>query len=449
MSARLNTFVAQVEAAVAADLPEPALLQQVSAALRQLVSQDDWLPATHAAADPTRYQQYLLYLDPAGRFSVVSFVWGPGQHTPVHDHTVWGVIGLLRGQEVSQAYRLEQGELHETGAPDVLRPGDVALVSPRIGDIHRVKNGLDDSVSISIHVYGTDIGTRRRHVFDPQTHAVKAFISGYSATAPATTPARLCPMNKTPVVLRVAQSVAWLTLDRPERGNACSAALVQALDQAIDGAVQSGARVLVLQGNGRHFCTGFDLSQLDEETDDSLLARFTRLELLLQRVARAPLLTVAIAQGRTIGAGADLFTACDVRIACANAGFAFPGARGFGIVLGSRRLAARVGDALATDWIGNAPAIDATHASVTGLATHMAADPAEAIALVEALAADWHSALGVDPATLRAALEPRASEHDAHDLERLVRSAARPGLRERIALYAGLRTAKTNSTDRH
>lgn len=185
MSARLNAFVAQVEAAVGADLPEPALLEQVNAAMQQLVSQDDWLPDTHAVADPVRYQQHLLHLDPAGRFSVVSFVWGPGQQTPVHDHTVWGVIGMLRGQEISQAYRLEEGKLQEAGTPDILRPGDVAAVSPSIGDIHRVKNGLDDSVSISVHVYGTDIGTRRRHVFDPQTHAVKEFISGYSATASA------------------------------------------------------------------------------------------------------------------------------------------------------------------------------------------------------------------------------------------------------------------------
>lgn len=256
-------------------------------------------------------------------------------------------------------------------------------------------------------------------------------------------------MSASPVVLSVAQPVAWLTLDRPDRGNACSAAMVQALDQAIDAAVPSGARVLVLQGNGRHFCTGFDLAQLDDETDDSLLARFTRLELLLQRVARAPLLTVAMAHGRTIGAGADLFTACDVRIACANASFAFPGARGFGIVLGSRRLAARVGDALATDWITNASTIDATHASVTGLATHMAADLTEAIALVKALDAERQTAQGVDPAALRAALEPRAAEHDAHDLERLVRSAARPGLRERIAMYARLRTTKGSSSAQH
>lgn len=184
MSTRLTAFVAAVDTAIRADLPEPALLQRVGDAMRELVARDDWLPGTHAAPDPVRYQQHLLYLDPASRFSVVSFVWGPGQQTQVHDHTVWGVIGMLRGQEVSQAYVREQGALRDAGAPEVLRPGDVAVVSPRVGDIHRVRNGLDDTVSISIHVYGTDIGTRARHVFDPQTHAVKTFISGYSSSAP-------------------------------------------------------------------------------------------------------------------------------------------------------------------------------------------------------------------------------------------------------------------------
>ncbi|WP_236581765.1 cysteine dioxygenase [Hydrogenophaga sp. BPS33] len=189
MTERLKAFVAEVEAAVSAERGEPAVLQRVVNAMRELVAHDDWLPETHAAPDATHYQQHLLYRDPQGRFSVVSFVWGPGQQTPVHDHTVWGVIGMLRGQEVSQAYALEQGVVRETGEAEVLEPGDVAVVSPSLGDIHRVRNGLEDRVSISIHAYGTDIGTRPRHVFDPQTHAVKTFISGYSASAPV----RLAP----------------------------------------------------------------------------------------------------------------------------------------------------------------------------------------------------------------------------------------------------------------
>ena len=57
-----------------------------------------------------------------------------------------------------------------------------AQVSPTIGDVHRVRNAYGDRVSISIHVYGGNIGRIRRHVFDEATGAVKEFVSGYSNT---------------------------------------------------------------------------------------------------------------------------------------------------------------------------------------------------------------------------------------------------------------------------
>ena len=54
-------------------------------------------------------------------------------------------------------------------------------VSPAVGDIHVVANALADRPSISIHVYGANIGAVRRHVFDPETGAPKDFVSGYSS----------------------------------------------------------------------------------------------------------------------------------------------------------------------------------------------------------------------------------------------------------------------------
>ena len=51
-------------------------------------------------------------------------------------------------------------------------------VSPAIGDIHRVRNALADRVSISIHVYGANIGAVRRHVFDAKIGEAKTFVSG-------------------------------------------------------------------------------------------------------------------------------------------------------------------------------------------------------------------------------------------------------------------------------
>jgi predicted metal-dependent enzyme (double-stranded beta helix superfamily) len=59
-----------------------------------------------------------------------------------------------------------------------LVPGQVEAVSPKVGDIHRVSNAHSDQVSISIHVYGANIGAVRA-VYQPDG-SEKPFISGYS-----------------------------------------------------------------------------------------------------------------------------------------------------------------------------------------------------------------------------------------------------------------------------
>lgn len=154
------------------------LLDRVTRLLGTLVARDDWLDDEFARPNTQYYQQHLLYCDPRRRFSVVSFVWGPGQQTPIHDHTVWGCVGMLRGGEICEDFLLENGAL----APQAearLEPGDVISFSPERGDIHRVRNAFDDRVSISIHVYGDDIGSVSRHVYTPEGD-IKHFVSGYS-----------------------------------------------------------------------------------------------------------------------------------------------------------------------------------------------------------------------------------------------------------------------------
>lgn len=162
---------------------ETSLRRDGARLLQALVQRDDWLPASHAQPGPERYRQYLLHLDPAARFSVVSFVWGPGQATPIHDHTVWGLIGMLRGAEYAQGYRFAGAtRLVPAGLPVRLEPGQVEAVSPAVGDIHRVHNAFDDRVSISIHVYGADIGAVQRSVYTEEGER-KPFVSGYSPLA--------------------------------------------------------------------------------------------------------------------------------------------------------------------------------------------------------------------------------------------------------------------------
>lgn len=161
---------------------ETVVLAEGAALLRALIASDGWLPDEFARPHPQHYQQYLLHADPFERFCVVSFVWGPGQRTPIHDHTVWGLVGMLRGVEKCVRYaRGDDGGLVAEGDETLMRPGDVTAVSPTIGDIHAVANALDDRSSISIHVYGANIGAVRRHVFDGRTGAVQFFVSGYSS----------------------------------------------------------------------------------------------------------------------------------------------------------------------------------------------------------------------------------------------------------------------------
>ena len=180
MEPRLQHFIDELTGLVDAGADEARILAAARPAMARLVAQDDWLPVEVTKPHPQYYQQYLLYADPRDRFSVVSFVWGPGQKTPVHDHTVWGVIGMLRGAERCVPFREEAGRIVPAGEPVLLEPGHVEMVSPTIGDIHTVANAYDDRVSISIHAYGANIGKVRRHVFDPATGAAKEFVSGYA-----------------------------------------------------------------------------------------------------------------------------------------------------------------------------------------------------------------------------------------------------------------------------
>ncbi|GAA5234339.1 cysteine dioxygenase [Verticiella sediminum] len=179
--APLRDYVAHMTR-IADTLGTPAGLEQARALLAQLVARDDWLPEAFAQPHPQFYQQYLLHGDPLERFSVVSFVWGPGQRTPIHDHCTWGLIGMLRGAERGQRYTAAaDGSVHPDGEAALLEPGDIELVSPATGDWHVVENAYADRVSISIHVYGGNIGAIARHVYDPAAGVIKPFVSGYSA----------------------------------------------------------------------------------------------------------------------------------------------------------------------------------------------------------------------------------------------------------------------------
>jgi predicted metal-dependent enzyme (double-stranded beta helix superfamily) len=177
---RLREFVGAMSELVESAASEADLLLEGSRLLRELIRTDDWLPDRYAEPSEDGYRQYLLHCDSRERFSVVSFVWSPGQKSPIHDHTVWGIVGILRGAELEQNYaRTSDGRLIVEGVPERLERGEVTAVSPAIGDFHRVSNALDDRPSVSVHVYGANIGAVRRSVYEPDGTS-RTFVSGYS-----------------------------------------------------------------------------------------------------------------------------------------------------------------------------------------------------------------------------------------------------------------------------
>lgn len=182
MTSPLKTFVSDMTRLVSQPgVAEDVLLGAGVSLLRTLVSTSDWLGKDFAQPGVDRYRQYLLHCDPFERFSVVSFVWGPDQFTPIHDHTVWGMIGMLSGREGSQRFTWDELSGRLTPAEvSYLQPGDVEVVSPRVGDIHKVWNDAKDQASISIHVYGGNIGRIARHVYESGGGARRGFTSGYT-----------------------------------------------------------------------------------------------------------------------------------------------------------------------------------------------------------------------------------------------------------------------------
>ena len=236
-------------------------------------------------------------------------------------------------------------------------------------------------------------------------------------------------MSEVLQVLREGE-VRTLVLNRPDKRNALSAELVEQLLDAIAQAQQDRVQLLVLRGEGRCFSAGFDFSDVEQQSEGDLLLRFTRIEMLLQAVATLPCLTLALAQGKNFGAGVDLFAACRRRIATGDASFRMPGLK-FGLVLGSRRFADIVGKAQAAQILEEARSFTAAEALAMGFAQHLA----EPEAWPTATAAAQTSAAALEPWSRAALYDALAENHADADLARLVRSAARPGLKQRIARY--------------
>lgn len=236
-------------------------------------------------------------------------------------------------------------------------------------------------------------------------------------------------MSNTLTVIREADH--WVfELNRPEKRNALSGDLVEALIEAVDAAHGADIPLLVFRGAGKNFSAGFDFTDFEASSEGDLLLRMVRIETLLQKVAFSPSLTLAFAHGRNFGAGVDLFAACKLRYATPDTTFRMPGLK-FGLVLGTRRFRNLVGVGPALSIQSTARSFDADEALHIGFAGKVAEETDWA-----ALQRQGQDAAGMlDPTTRRALYGALNINEQDTDMAELVRSASRPGFKARIRAY--------------
>ncbi len=200
--------------------------------------------------------------------------------------------------------------------------------------------------------------------------------------------------------------VGFIALNRPEKRNALHLALWNALDEAIHLAAEDGeARVFILRGEGKSFCSGLDLSAENEIATAlggtpgasqkldffNLVRKVQGIHTRLERLTRP---TVAVIHGHCLGAGLELALCCDIRLCSQETIFALPEAK-LGLITdvgGLQRLPRIVGPGHAREIAFRAHRFDAARAQAVNLVNDVYADKrtldAKAMDLAEEIASN-------------------------------------------------------------
>ena len=169
-------------------------------------------------------------------------------------------------------------------------------------------------------------------------------------------------------------SVAILTLNRPERRNALSRALVAELRDVLDEvSVDEPIRVVVLTGAGSAFCSGMDLKEaasVDDasESERNTIAFLQEFADLLQCLHTLPKPTIAALNGDALAGGAGLMAACDLAVAAETARIGYPEVkRGLVAAIVMHDLSRQVGDRRSRQLLLSGESISAQVAHEWGL----------------------------------------------------------------------------------
>ena len=131
-----------------------------------------------------------------------------------------------------------------------------------------------------------------------------------------------------PVLLTFDGSVAFITLNRPEKRNALNDAVVRGVKSALrESSAKEAVRVVVITGAGQDFCSGADLEALKKISEASVSENVDdarSLMELFELVRQVPVPVVAAVKGRALAGGCGLASACDLIVAANSARFGYP-----------------------------------------------------------------------------------------------------------------------------
>jgi methylglutaconyl-CoA hydratase len=134
--------------------------------------------------------------------------------------------------------------------------------------------------------------------------------------------------NYSKILYSLSAGVARVTLNRPDKRNALDAEIINEVKDALERAAASKeARVVVLSGAGKDFCSGADLAALQRISEATVMenvADARNFAEMFIAMRRHPVPIVAAVRGRALAGGCGLATACDIILASETAQFGYP-----------------------------------------------------------------------------------------------------------------------------
>jgi methylglutaconyl-CoA hydratase len=244
------------------------------------------------------------------------------------------------------------------------------------------------------------------------------------------------------LLLETTNGIATVTLNRPEKRNAISAQMIADLLAALSEIERSPARVAIITGNGKAFCSGMDLemlSAISKQSPEQNLEDSRRMATMFRRIWRFPKPLIAAVNGPALAGGCGIAMLCDFTIASADAKFGYTEVRiGFIPALVSLFVRRQIGDKAARDLLLTGRIVEPAEAKAMGVITEIvAADRllARAREVAETLLAASPTSLARTKKLLR---DSSAAEVDA-DIERAIAEnasiRATPDFREGLAAF--------------